>query len=82
MEFITKPDDMGPESLSVGKVKRIIPGLRNVTWRELGSKDMVMASSNFASPPDPTGTDQVLMMNVACNMDIPVLESTQHHVTK
>lgn len=82
MEFITKPDDLDPGSLSLGKVKRIIPSLRNVTWRELGSKDMVMASSNFASPPDPTGRDQVLMMNVACNMDNPVLESTQHLVTK
>jgi hypothetical protein len=50
-------DDMGPGSLSVsGEGEENYPGVRNVTWRELGSKDMVMASSNFASPPDPTGT--------------------------
>jgi hypothetical protein len=81
VEFIIKPDNLDPGSLAVGRVKKVIPGLCNVTWRELGSKDMVMASSNFAAPPDPTGTDQVLMMNVACNMDHPVLESTHHHVT-
>ena len=80
VELIIKPDNRDPGSLSVGKVKKVIPGHCNVSWRE-GSKDMVMASSNFAAPPDPTGTDQALLMNIACNMDHPVLESTQHHVT-
>ena len=69
MEFITKPDDLDPGSLSMGKVKRVIPGLCNVTWREIGSKDMVMASSNFAAPAEPIGTDEVLIMNIACNTE-------------
>lgn len=75
VEFITKPDDLGPETLLVGKVKRVTSGLCNFSWREVGSKDMVKASENLAVLPHLTGTDQVLMTNVTCNMDHPWLES-------